>query len=353
VGSNLILVIPPATSVGGIVLAAGSQPCLTPEDVEAIRREVAGIQAVSPSVDTTGHLSYGARNWAPLIIKGQGEEYLQVKAWAIAEGDFFSADDVEAARQVCVLGETVREALFGDEEATGHLVRIGAVPFQVVGVLARRGHAAGGADLDDVVITPWTTVRRTLQGSRFNHVDFLLVSGRDEDSVPGVVRELADLLRDRHPASAENAPEFRIIPMTDVARMAAENAGIMKRFLAVIASISLAVGGVGILNIMLVSVAERTAEIGLRLAVGARSVDILGQFLGEATLMALLAGTAGIALGAGVAVGMGGAFDWPIQLSFRTASLAVLVSGAIGLLSGAYPSVRASRLDPIVALRGH
>jgi putative ABC transport system permease protein len=351
-GSNLILVIPPARSVGGVSLGAGTRASLTPDDVEAIRRDIAGVKAVSPVVECTGHLAYGGRNWAPRTIKGEGDEYLEVKEWPVEQGDFFTRDDVDGARRVCVLGETVREALFGDEDATGALLRIGSVPFQVAGVLARRGHSAAGEDQDDVVIAPWTTVRRTLLGSRFDTVDYLLISGTDERTVPQVAREVAEFLRDRHPVPEDSASDYRVLPMVDIAGLAKASVGVVTRLLIVVASISLAVGGVGIMNIMLVTVAERTPEIGLRLAVGARAVDILGQFLCEGLLTALVAGTAGIGLGTGVAVGLGRAFDWPIHLSPGVAAGAALASAALGVLFGAWPSIRASRLDPIVALRG-
>jgi putative ABC transport system permease protein len=351
-GSNLILVIPASRNIGGVSLGAGTRPGLTPDDVEAIRREVPGVKAVSPVVEGSGHLAGGGRNWAPASIKGEGEEYLDVKSWDLTEGAFFSRDDVDAARSVCVLGEVVREALFPDEEAIGALVRIGNMPFRVVGVLGRRGHASGEDSQDDVVIVPWTTVQRVLQGSRFNDVDYLLISGRDEKALPGVAQEVAALLRDRHPSATDDDPPFKILSMVEVARLAKASAGIMTPFLTIVASLSLAVGGVGITNILLITVKERTPEIGIRIAVGARSVDILAQFLCEGVLTALVAGVAGIGLGSAVALGLGRAFDWPIRLSPGTAGGAALASAAVGLFFGAYPSIRASRLDPIVALRG-
>lgn len=346
-GSNLILVIPGADSVGGRTLGAGTRQVLNPEDVEAIRAEVPGVRAVSPVVEGEGHLVHGGRNWTPGAIKGQGEDYLRVKEWGIDEGDFFTRDDVDAARRVCVLGRTVRDALFPDGDALGAQVRIGAMPFQVVGVLAGRGSSALGGDQDDVVIVPWSTVRRTLRGSRFNTVDFLLISARDERSIPEVMRAVTELLHDRHAD-----PDFRILPMMDAARLLTAGADVLTTFLTIVASFSLAVGGVGIANIMLVSVEERTREIGVRLAVGARRSDILAQFLSEGILTAVVAGAAGIVLGAAAAVAIGWAFDWPTHVAPRAAGAAALVSAAVGLVSGAYPSYRASRLDPVAALRG-
>ncbi|MBV8881332.1 MAG: ABC transporter permease [Planctomycetaceae bacterium] len=346
-GSNLILVLPGASTVGGLSLGAGTRQVLTPDDADAIRRDVPNVKAVSPVVEGEGHLAYGGRNWTPRAIKGEGEDYLRVKEWDIDEGDFLTREDVDAARRVCVLGRTVRDALFPEGGALGARVRIGAMPFQIVGVLAVRGSSASGVDQDDVVIVPWSTVHRTLRGSRFDTLDYLIVSAREERDIPDVMRAVAELLLDRHAD-----PGFRIIPMIEAARLASASADVLTRLLTAVASLSLAVGGVGIANILLVSVRERTREIGVRLAVGARSRDILAQFLSEGLLTALVGGGAGIVLGIGLAVAIGQAFGWPIRVAPEAAATAALVSAAVGLVSGAYPSYRASRLDPVAALRG-
>lgn len=350
-GSNLVLVVPAPRSVAGVSLGAGTRSGLTPDDVDAIRREVPGIKAVSPVVEADGHVAYAGRNWQPLAIKGEGEEYLDVKVWDVAEGAYFSRDDVEAARAVCVLGETVREALFGDEDAAGAVIRIGQAPFRVAGVLGRRGPGAHGADQDDVVIVPWTTARRVLRGSRFAALDALLLSGVDPGTMDDVAREVAALLADRHPVADGAEPEFRVLSATELAERAAASTRVLTAFLTGVAAISLAVGGVGITNHMLVSVAQRTPEIGLRIALGARSRDILAHFLGEGILTALLAGIAGIVVGAALARGIAVALDWPAPLSPGAVAGAAAASSAVGLLSAAYPSFRASRLDPIAALR--
>lgn len=350
-GSNLIIVVPAPRSVGGVSLGAGTGAGLTPEDVEAIRREVSGIKAVSPVVEVEGHVSAAGWNWRPLAIKGEGEEYLEVKAWGVAEGAYFSHDDVEAARSVCVLGETVREALFGDEDATGALIRIGGAPFRVSGILAARGLSATGVDQDDLVIVPWTTARRVLRGLRFREMDALLLSAVNTVTLDDVAREVGDLLEDRHPVADGMEPPFRVISATELAERAAASTRILTTFLVGVAAISLAVGGVGITNLMLVSVAQRTPEIGLRIAVGARSRDILTQFLGEGLLTSLFAGIAGIALGAAVTRGIALAFEWPVHFSPGAMAGAAAASSIVGLLSAAYPSFRASRVDPIVALR--
>ncbi len=350
-GSNLIVVVPAPRSIDGVSLGAGTRSGLTSEDVDAIRREVPGIKAVSPVVEADGHVAYAGRNWLPLAIKGEGEEYLDVKAWDVVEGAYFSRDDVEAARAVCVLGETVRETLFGDEDAAGAVIRIGQAPFRVAGVLGRKGPTAHGADQDDVVIVPWTTARRVLRGSRFAPLDALLLSGIDSGTLDDVAREVSALLADRHPVADGAEPAFRVLSATELAERAATSTRVLTTFLSGVAAISLAVGGVGITNLMLVSVAQRTPEIGLRIAVGARSRDILAQFLGEGVLTALLAGLAGIVVGAALTRGIALALNWPAHLSPGAVAGAAASSSALGLLSAAYPSFRASRLDPIAALR--
>jgi putative ABC transport system permease protein len=350
-GSNMIMIMPGAQQSGGVSLGGGSRMTLTPDDARAIQEEIPGIKAVSPVVQTRGQLVYGDLNWAPRSIRGEGEDYLEVKNWPILEGDFFSSEDVRSARRVCVVGTTVMENLFPDESPVGKTLRIQNMPFLVVGVLDRKGTSAGGDDQDDVVILPWTTVKRVLQGSRFNNLDVVLISSTHEETMPEVEREVAALLQERHHLAPAEAPDFRTLSMDEMIRTATESTKVMTTMLALIASISLLVGGVGIMNIMLVTVAERTREIGLRMAVGARPRDILSQFLGEAVLLALVAGGLGILLGAGVTLGIGRVLHWPVYLSADAVLLSFLSSSAVGIFFGFYPSLRASRLDPIAALR--
>ena len=350
-GSNMIMVMPSAQSSGGVSAGGGTQITLTPDDARAIQQEVPGVRAVSPVVQARGQLIYGGLNWAPRSIRGEGEDYLEVKDWNLLEGTFFSEEDVRTARKVCVIGMTVQENLFPEESPVGKTIRIQNMPVQVLGVLDRKGTSAGGEDQDDVVILPWTTVKRVLQGSRFNNLDIVLISSVNQEEMPEVEREVTALLHERHHLAATEPEDFRTLSMDDMVRTATESTKVMTTMLALIASISLVVGGVGIMNIMLVSVAERTREIGLRMAVGARRQDILTQFLSEAILLSLVAGGIGILLGATVTLGVGRALHWPVYLSPSAILLSFLSSSAVGIFFGFYPSFRASRLDPIAALR--
>ncbi|HLY08995.1 MAG TPA: ABC transporter permease [Planctomycetota bacterium] len=350
-GSNMIMIMPGALQTSGVSLGGGSGVTLTPGDADAIRTTIPGVKAVSPVVQTRGQLVYGDQNWGPGSIRGEGEDYLAVKDWDIIDGAFFTADDVSAARKVCVIGNTVVENLFDDEEPVGKTIRIQNMPFRVIGVLGLKGNTPGGEDQDDVVILPWTTAKRVLRGSRFNNLDVVLVSSTEEGNIAEVEREVTDLLRERHHIPEAQAEDFRMLSMTEMVEASTRTSKIMTTLLASIASISLLVGGVGIMNIMLVSVTERTREIGLRMAVGARRSDILRQFLCEGILMALLAGVVGMLLGGAATYTVRALFHWPIFVSPAAVLLAFGSSSAVGIFFGFYPSLRASRLDPIAALR--
>jgi putative ABC transport system permease protein len=350
-GSNMIMVMPGAQNAGGVSTGAGTRITLTPDDAQAIREQIPGVKAVSPVVQARGQVIYGGLNWAPRSIRGEGEDYLEVKDWDLVEGAFFTPEDVQAARRVCVIGMTVLENLFPDESPVGKIIRIQNMPVEVLGLLDRKGTSAGGEDQDDVVILPWTTVKRVLQGSRFNSLDVVLISSANQAQMPEVERDVAALLHERHQLGPAEPEDFRTLSMEDMVRAATDSANVMTTMLALIASISLVVGGVGIMNIMLVSVAERTREIGIRMAVGARPRDILLQFLCEAFLMALAAGSLGILLGAAVTLGLGRFLHWPVYLSPSAILLSFGSSSAVGIFFGFYPSLRASRLDPIAALR--
>jgi putative ABC transport system permease protein len=350
-GSNMIMIMPGALQTSGVSLGGGSRMTLTPDDAEAIRRTVPGVKAVSPVVQTRGQLVYGTQNWAPGSIRGEGEDYLAVKDWDIVEGAFFTEEDVTAARKVCVVGNTVVENLFEGESPVGKTVRINNMPFRVTGVLGLKGNTPTGEDQDDVVILPWTTAKRVLRGSRFNNVDILLVSSTEEEFIPEVERGVTELLRERHHIPDTQEEDFRMLSMTEMVESSTRTTKIMTTLLAAVASISLLVGGVGIMNIMLVSVTERTREIGLRMAVGARQSDILKQFLVEGILMALLAGVIGMLLGAAATTLVRSIFHWPIFVSPAAVAVSFGSSSAVGLFFSFYPSFRASRLDPIAALR--
>jgi putative ABC transport system permease protein len=350
-GSNMIMIMPGAQSTGGVSVGGGTRVSLTPDDARAIMDEIPGVKAVSPVVQTRGQVVYRSLNWAPRSIRGEGEDYLEVKDWPVLDGAYFSEEDVRVARKVCVIGTTVQEYLFPDESPVGKTIRIQNMPVLVLGVLDRKGHSAGGEDQDDVVILPWTTVKRVLQGSRFNNLDVVLISSEHQEEMQEVEREVTALLHERHHLAPAEPEDFRTLSMEDMVRTATATTKVMTTMLAMIASISLLVGGVGIMNIMLVTVAERTREIGLRMAVGARRRDILTQFLSEALVMALVAGGLGILLGAGVTFGLNRILHWPVYLSPAAILVSFASSSAVGIFFGFYPSVRASRLDPIAALR--
>lgn len=350
-GSNMILIMPGAVQTGGVSLGGGTRNTLTDEDARAIQDSVPHVKAVSPVIQTRGQLVYGSENWAPASIRGEGEDYLQVKAWEMVEGEFFDEDDVRAARKVCVIGQTVQENLFPDESPVGKTVRLKNMPFRIIGVLDRKGSAASGEDQDDVVILPWTTAKHVLQGSRFNNVDLLLISSDDPDAMTEVEGEVSSLLRQRHRLSEDQPEDFRTLTMVQMVESGTASARIMTTFIASVAALSLLVGGVGIMNIMLVTVRERTREIGLRMAVGARRRDILSQFLFEGVLMTLLGGTAGILSGVLASKVVSRVLNWPVYLSPGAVILAVLCTGVVGVFFSFYPSLRASRLDPIIALR--
>ncbi|HXX92223.1 MAG TPA: ABC transporter permease [Planctomycetota bacterium] len=350
-GSNMLMIYPGAVSQGGVSMGGGTQVTLTPQDAEAIQHEIEGVKAVSPVVQTRGQIVYGDRNWLPRSIRGEGEDYLEVKDWGILEGEFFNVEDVQAYRKVCVIGMTLMENLFPDESPVGRVIRIQGRPFRILGVLDRKGTSAGGEDQDDVVILPWTTVKKVLQGSSFNNVDLLLVSSREEAQMAKVGNEVEALLRDRHHIPDDHTGDFNILSTVEIIETSTRNAKVMTTFLAIVASISLLVGGVGIMNIMLISIAERTREIGLRMAVGARRSDILFQFLTEATLLALGAGALGVLFGAGAIELLGGVLHWPTYLSWPAAALSLVSSSSVGIFFGFYPAWKACRLDPIAALR--
>jgi len=350
-GSNMIMVMPGAAQTSGISLGSGSRMTLTSEDADAIRDSIPGVKAVSPVIQTRGQLIYGNLNWAPASIRGEGEDYLEVKDWDVEEGDYFSEEDVHSARKVCVLGRTVRENLFPDESPVGRVVRLKGMPFRVLGVLGPKGNSAGGDDQDDCVILPWTTAKHVLQGSRFNNVDLVLISSEEPEEMVQVEHDVTELLRERHHLADAQPEDFRTLTMVEMIERGTQSAKIMTSLLAAVASISLVVGGVGIMNIMLVSVTERTREIGLRMAVGARQGDILLQFLAEGMLLSLVAGGLGILVGIAASAARARAMHWPTHVSMSAVLAAFLSSSAVGLFFGFYPSYRASRLDPIAALR--
>ncbi len=349
-GNNLVMIFPGSTRVGGFHGGMGTQQTLTSDDGDAILRESQYVVAVSPMVRSGGQVMYRENNWAT-SIQGVGPSFLSVRSWDIGNGEFFTDSDIRNGARVCVLGLTVVEQLFSGEDPVGKSIRIRNMPFRVIGVLSRKGSAAFGQDQDDTIIAPWVTVSRVLQRSKFNNVNQLMVSLGSMDNLEQAKKDITGILRQRHRLAPESDDDFTITDMTEVTQTITKVSSLMTILLTVIASISLLVGGIGIMNIMLVAVTERTREIGLRMAVGARRRDILMQFLAEAVALSGVGGVIGIGLGAVAAHIVAQVNHWPVLISAGAILLALGFSAGVGIFFGFYPAWRAARMDPIESLR--
>jgi putative ABC transport system permease protein len=351
VGSNLLLVLPGSTTSGGLRSGFGGVPTLTMGDARAIGKELPSVRFATPSIRTSAPVVYGNQNWST-IVQGVWPEYLEMREWKIVSGRNFTPAETEAASKVVLLGQTVAENLFGPEDPVGKIVRIKRSPFTVVGVLDRKGQSPQGQDQDDTVVLPITTLQKKLYASAHaGTVGVIMVQAVDGDSVKEAERQVTALLRQRHRIGPGQDDDFNVRNLSEMLALAESATRIMSLLLGGIASVSLVVGGIGIMNIMLVSVTERTREIGIRMAVGARERDILSQFLIEAVLLALTGGTAGIVLGAAGAVLTSRFGGWSTVISPSAVFLAFGFSAAVGIFFGFYPARKASRMDPIEALR--
>jgi ABC-type antimicrobial peptide transport system permease subunit len=400
-GAANLSVQPGTAASGGVSFGAGSVMTMTPDDAEAIASECPAVRAAAPVVRTRSQVVYGAKNWVPFFIYGTTPDYLAVRDWdKLPEGEAFTDRDVRNASKVCVIGQSIKRQLFGDEDPIGKEIRIKNVSFRVVGVLAAKGANMMGFDQDDIVIAPWTTIKYRVSGSsasvgnqsaaaavdtadqmntlsnlypsngvvlyparsaaekanqpvpvKFANIDEIQLAAMSVDQVPQAMTQITEVLRERHRLRANEPDDFSLRSMTEMTRALGTTTIMMTRLLLVVAAISLVVGGVGIMNIMLVSVTERTKEIGLRMAVGARMRDILGQFLTEAVLLCLLGGAIGIVLGVGSSWLVTYFLSWPTESSPLAIIVAVAVSALVGIVFGFYPALKASRLDPIEALR--
>ena len=347
-GSNMIMIVPGSSAQGGVSQGAGTFNRLTVDDAALLEREGELLAGVSPVVMVRAQIVGGAGNWrAP--VNGVATAYQVIRDWPVASGAFFEDTDVQALRKVAVLGATVAKSLFPETDPVGQEIRLRNVPFTIVGVLARKGQTAGGMDQDDVVLIPYTTAQTRLSGSSF--IGQILVSAYSPDGIPAAQEEARTLMREAHRLAPNEADDFTVRNQDELAQTAQGTTRVMSYLLAAIASVSLVVGGIGIMNIMLVSVTERTREIGIRMAIGARGSDVLTQFLIESIVMSVLGGIIGIGTGFAGAMVLGRITGWSTGTPPSAAAMAVGFSIAVGVFFGFYPAKKASRLNPIDALR--
>ncbi len=402
-GANTLTIRPSSTRTAGVSSGAGGRATLVPGDSAAIAENCDTVERASIIVSGQGQAVYGNTNWSPSQVLGVSPEYFDIRDWTdVQEGTLFNDEDVQRARRVCVVGTTIVNELFGGESPIGKQLRLKGVSLTVMGVLKSKGSNMMGMDQDDIIIAPWTSVKYRIAGGggmsfggggtassssssssgsttssshatypstgvqyyptdrttstephprRFQNIDQILVEIKDPTQSAASVEEISSLLRSRHKLAADAEDDFKVWDMAEISRAMSSTTEVMTNLLLVVAMISLVVGGVGIMNIMLVSVTERTREIGLRMAVGARPKDIMRQFLLESTLLCLVGGIFGILLGRGISFGVSHFAGWPVASSPGAMLLAFAVSASIGLLFGWYPSWKASNLDPIDALR--
>jgi putative ABC transport system permease protein len=348
-GTNMITVNAGNFTLGGVRQGVGAASSLTVDDAEAIRKDVPNVQYLATGVNQRSQVVAGNQNWSTRI-QGTDVDLPLIRAWPVRAGAFFSPQDVAGAAKVAVLGSSVNERLFGaDADSVGQIMRIRNQPFKVIGVMASKGQAAMGDDQDDTIFAPYTTVQKKLMGIAF--IQNITVSAMSAGETSHVADSIAVLLRTRHKIEPGEGDDFTVRTLEEMADIRTQAMGTMTTLLAGIAGVSLIVGGIGIMNIMLVSVTERTREIGIRMAIGARSRDVLWQFLVEAVVLSLLGGGIGIALGFGVAEGMSRFLAWPTKVPADAVAMAFAFAAATGVFFGFYPAQKAARLHPIDALR--
>ena len=353
-GSNLLVVVASTTNLGGVRGGAGTRIALSDDDAFAMQRELPAVQAAAPALSRQLQVVRGNLNWATLI-SGVTTEWFEVKDWRVLDGRPIAPEDYHGAAKVAVIGQTAAYHLFGDDDPIGHSIRIQRVPFVIVGVLDRKGQNTSGQDQDDVVMVPLSTARERLFGriraGRPRAVWAITVKVRETEDFATAASQIRELLRQRHRLQPYDDDDFTIRDPLETVQAQQEAARVMAYLLAAIAAVSLLVGGIGIMNVMLVSVTERTREIGLRMAVGARQRDILIQFLGEALVLSLVGGAIGVGVGLGSSTAISHFADWRTLIAIDAIAVAFCSSAAVGIVFGLYPARKAARLDPIEALR--
>ncbi len=347
-GTNLVFVSAGSVNRGGLRLGGGATKTLTYDDMKAIVQESPAVASAAPGSSASAQVVFDNNNWYTRV-NGTEPQYFDIRSWPMASGTSFTGDDVRTAADVAVLGETVRQNLFGSADPAGQTIRIGNLPFQVVGVLAAKGQSGMGADQDDAIYVPITTLQKKITGQPW--LQYIVVSAVSQQASYAAQEQITALLRDRHRIRPGQDDDFQVRNLADVAQLADQSSRIMTLLLASIASVSLIVGGIGIMNIMLVSVTERTREIGIRVAIGAQEADVLKQFLSEAVVMSVIGGAIGILVGAGSSLGISHLLHWPISISPLAVVAAAVFSTMVGIFFGYYPARKAAQLDPIEALR--
>jgi len=350
-GSNMLIIMSGSSTSGGLRFGSGTVPTLTVDDAKAILSEIPSVRYVAPSLPGVAQVVYGNQNWST-SIQGTTPEMLDIREWPVASGRSFTQQDLDGANKVCLLGTTVVENLFGGIDSIGQIVRIKMVPFTVIGVLSHKGQTSFGQDQDDAIFVPLTTAQKRLFGMQFpGMVRTITVQAKGPEVMGEVEEEINSVLRQRHRIQPNQDNDFTVRNLTEIMSTAQETASVMSLLLGAIASISLIVGGIGIMNIMLVSVTERTREIGIRMAVGAKGWDILLQFLIESLVLSLIGGIVGIGIGVSGTLILSSLTQWPTLFSMQAILLAFLFSGSVGVFFGFYPARKASMLNPIEALR--
>ena len=352
-GSNLVLVLPGTPTSGGARGARGSRPTLTEDDAIAIQNEIDTAQVAAPVVRGSGQLIYGNQNWST-VIYGVTPEFKEAKEWKMKDGRWFSRDEVRSAAKVALVGKTIIENVFEGVDPVGEIIRVKRIPFTIIGTLAPKGETPMGTDQDDTVIVPLSTANKRLLGGRRlsgKLVRTIWVKSYTAEGVDESVRAMTELLRQRHRIQPGQPDDFYVRNLSQILQARADSSRVMTLLLAAVASVSLIVGGIGIMNIMLVSVTERTREIGLRMAVGAKGIDILLQFLIEAVTLSLIGGIIGVILGLMGSVGIAEIGGWPAIIQIESVFLAFGFAATVGIFFGFYPAKKAAMLDPIEALR--